>query len=122
MELMSQRDPARDKVLSYERDGRYDYGNSNKAARKGVPSRKAWVNRTFRHAIRAAIEPNDPERTDEVVQRVRRKDWHKSPDLPLVSWVMRRKLAHLSKPSDSSAESSALLDEAERRLYRKRGK
>jgi hypothetical protein len=122
MEPMSQRDPARDKILSYERDGRYDYGNSNKAARKGVPWRKAWVNRTFHHAIRAAIEPNDPDRTDEVVERVRRKDWHKTPDIPLVSWVTRRKSGHLSNPSDSSAEASALLDEAERRLYGKRGK
>jgi len=54
-----QRDPVQDKLLSYERDGRNDYGNSKKSGRKGVPWRKSWVNRSFRRAVSRSLVAQD---------------------------------------------------------------
>jgi hypothetical protein len=115
------RDPARDKILSYEKDGRNDYGNSKKSGRKGVPWRKAWVNRTFRHGVRGVIDERDPERTDERVGHVRRKEWQKGSDLPLAAWVARPSAARVRATVPRSLKSSRLRAEAERRLVQKTG-
>lgn len=114
------RDPAGEKILSYIRDRRNDWGNSKHASRKGVPWRKAWVNRTFRRAVEQAIDESDTEGTDDRIDGIRRNDWRKCPDVPLATWVDRPTKAH---PGGSAGGSSrcGLRTQAQRRLVKKRG-
>jgi len=45
--MSDRKSPAEKKIESYVRDGRNIYGEIGKSSRKWIPSRKAWVNRTY---------------------------------------------------------------------------
>jgi hypothetical protein len=84
------RSPQEEKALSYAKDRRYAYGNSNKAARRAVPRRKRSVNKANRHAaqqfLAEARGPVDVIRAEGVEDRLhgrRPKRWRKWPDIPL---------------------------------------
>jgi hypothetical protein len=49
--------PQEKKVLSYQKDRRNTYGESVHGARKAIPQRKAWVNRSYRHGVRQQLTP-----------------------------------------------------------------
>ena len=93
------RSPQEEKALSYARDRRYVYGNSNKAARKAVPRRKRSVNKANRHAeqqiLAKALGPVDVLRAESAEDRLhgrRPKRWRKWPDVPLGRVLELRKL------------------------------
>jgi hypothetical protein len=54
LDMDRKRSPQEKKILSYLKDGRNKYGENDKAARKAIPARKAWVNRTYRRTVRQA--------------------------------------------------------------------
>jgi hypothetical protein len=47
--------PQEKKILSYQKDRRNTYGESTHGARKAIPRRKAWVNRSYRHTTRQQL-------------------------------------------------------------------
>lgn len=91
--------PQQKKALSYVKDRRNNHGESDKAARKAIPARKAGENRKARrkagHAL-AVIERIDEGMADMVesslahdIERV--GGWTKSADVPLGEHVATQK-------------------------------
>ena len=90
--------PQDKKALSYAKDRRACYGESNKGPRKIIPRRKASENRSNRHKVAQSL--SDIPRLDEaaaaVVESSARHDvnraggWRKSPDIPLAQHVERQ--------------------------------
>jgi hypothetical protein len=109
-------EPQENKVLDYERDRRYSYGNSNKAARKGVPWRKAWVNRTYRRRARQVVQLSDPEEIGTDIG-VTRESWSKASDIPLALHVDSRWRIRQQRGGNDPSRSP-LRDEAARRVRR----
>ncbi|HEV7643485.1 MAG TPA: hypothetical protein VGO50_06015 [Pyrinomonadaceae bacterium] len=94
---MVKRTPQEKKELSYAKDRRNTYGESDKGSRKTIPANKARVNRLYRRKVndvlQAAPELAEPEVVDAVehkVASVKRKVWKKSPDTPLGEVVEMR--------------------------------
>lgn len=87
------RTPQDKKRLSYDRDGRSDYGENDKASRKAIPFRKRWVNKTYRKAVKQTIIKNitllhdQPELLDAEIKEVKRKPWKKSADKRLGDYL-----------------------------------
>jgi hypothetical protein len=84
------RSPQEKKALSYARDRRNAYGESDKGSRKAIPLHKRLVSRANRHAARQQLsETGDrvaserAERVEERVQGAKPKTWRKWPDQPL---------------------------------------
>jgi hypothetical protein len=79
------RSPQDKKLLSYLKDRRNSYGESDKASRKAIPARKAWVNRTYRRSVRQVTRTDAEEIEDlaSAIRSIRRKPWKKSPDRTL---------------------------------------
>lgn len=95
---MKQRTPQEKKRLSYEKDRRNRYGQSNKAPRRLIPLRKAKSRRAFRHAasgiMREAVQDPDglpQDRAENRAALVDRKRWEKSPDLHLKHAIEAKK-------------------------------
>lgn len=93
------RSPEEEKRLSYERDCRPSYGNSDKAARKAIPLRKAIENRQDRRRASQALgkfTAVDDEKAD-LIESSARQDvyrvggWRKGPDTPLGQCVKYQK-------------------------------
>jgi hypothetical protein len=122
---MGRKSPQEKKILSYEKDGRNSYGESDKGSRKRIRRRKAWVNRTMRHAVTQVLGPakhDKPDAIDSVdTTAIRRKPWKKGADVPLVhvveSSLQQRKRR---KIIDSVPEPSPLQLEAKRRLRKRK--
>jgi hypothetical protein len=74
------RTPREKKELSYAKDCRSNYGNSDKAARKSVPRSKAWQRRANRRLAHQTLATHGEDR----LGLIRPKTWwRKWPDLPL---------------------------------------
>jgi hypothetical protein len=116
--------PAEKKRLSYLKDCRPSYGNSDKAARKAVPRRKAIQNRHDRHAAKQSLVVM-PDRTEldadliesSLVHDVYRVGgWRKGADTPLGEVVKSQKEARISRMGGKAfrrvkqAEFRAFLD------------
>jgi hypothetical protein len=122
---MGRKSPQEKKILSYEKDGRNSYGESDKGARKRIPRRKTWVNRTMRHAVTQVLGTAKRDKPDAIADvdttTIRRKAWKKDADLALVhvveSSLQQRKRR---KIIDAVPEPSPLQLEAKRRLRRRR--
>lgn len=87
---MRRRTPQEKKALSYVRDCRYNYGESNKGSRRSIRCNKRFPHRANRHHVHltllALTGTPDPlvDEAAEVRLRGRRpKSWRKWPDLPL---------------------------------------
>ena len=107
---MTDRDPFEEKVRTYQYDGRNQYRENDKSSRKSIRFRKAWVNRTYRRAVRQKLDPeSSPEGVEDGVLRVARKRWRKYGDAPLAEVL------------ESETEKSAARREALRRV-RKSGR
>ncbi|HEY3144596.1 MAG TPA: hypothetical protein VGJ86_25925 [Acidimicrobiales bacterium] len=110
--------PQEKKIRSYQRDGRNMYGQSTGGSRRGVRRRKQLVNKANRRAASQALDHADPVVAEAATDTIGPKRWQKSPDAPLVEWVVRQRGLRAEVPPIDSG----LLREAERRLGRsKRG-
>lgn len=74
--------PQQKKLYSYAKDGRNGRAESRSVANKAISKRKAKANRAFRRAQVQALTKDD-----EIVARVDRKSFKKSPDVPLAVYV-----------------------------------
>ncbi|MCM0676321.1 hypothetical protein NCC78_16735 [Micromonospora phytophila] len=95
---MRRRSPQEKKALSYARDCRYNYGESNKGSRRGIRRNKRFPHRANRHhdhLTLAALAGTPDLLVDEAAEvrlRGRRpKSWRKWPDLPLGVVVASRR-------------------------------
>ncbi|GAA2117829.1 hypothetical protein [Actinomadura alba] len=123
---MPQKTPQEKKRLSYTKDRRPNYGNSDKAARTSVPARKRQVNRANRHRAQqdllAATGRPDAETAYAAEERLasrRPKTWKKWPDLPLGIWVEGVLERRAGRDEGDSADGERL-DRVRRRLRRPR--
>ena len=106
------RSPQEKKALSYAKDRRNAYGETDKGSRKAIPLRKRKVNRANRHAARQQLdevgdriapdEAEHAERVEERVQGIKPKTWRKFPDEPL-GQVVQRKLLRRAQQSERDA-------------------
>ena len=104
--------PQEKKTLSYKKDCRYSYGESNKGSRKTVPRRKKNVNRSFRRKTQSlelkniAAKALDDDSVQTKIDSLYRKDWKKVNDIPLQehikSQLFRRVLRFGRKEKHSS--------------------
>ncbi|MBC6456585.1 hypothetical protein [Actinomadura sp. HBU206391] len=121
---MPRKTPQEKKRLSYAKDRRPNYGNSDKAARTTVPARKRQVNRANRHRARqdllAAMGRPDAAAAYAAEGHLasrRPKTWKKFPDLPLGIWV-EGILERRAEREEGDVADRARLDRAQRRLRR----
>jgi hypothetical protein len=92
---LTRKSPQEKKQLSFAKDRRNTYGNSDKAARKAIPLRKAIENRKNRHKNNQAVAmiPSLDDAHAELVESSARQDvyraggWTKSADTPLGEYV-----------------------------------
>lgn len=79
--------PQEKKRLSYAKDCRNTYGESDKGSRTSIKRNKAFSNRRLRRAIAQAliseIESNDSGSVQNAERRLTRYKWKKSSDTPL---------------------------------------
>jgi len=90
--MKKRRTPQEKKKLSLGKDRRNAYGNNDKAARTGIPRKRALKNRKYRHNVRQAIASGIalPETIDEAASAIRRKEWRKRRDVPLGEMLKRK--------------------------------
>ena len=101
--MKTQRTPQEKKLLSYEKDRRNGYGESDKGSRKSIRFRKRWVNQTYRSSVKQIVgqvisvesvdkqtEQDRLERVDQKVKSHQRKFWKKSPDISLKEYIRRQ--------------------------------
>jgi hypothetical protein len=79
--------PQEKKRLSYAKDCRNTYGESDKGSRKSIKRNKAFSSRRFRHAVAQAllneIKSNDSDLLQKTVQKLTRSKWRKVSDTSL---------------------------------------
>lgn len=98
-----QRTPQEKKRLSYEKDRRNAYGESNKGSRKSIRFRKQWVNQTYRSSVkqlvgqgvsvRSSDEQAGQDCVDSLEEKInshQRKFWKKSPDISLKDFIRQQ--------------------------------
>jgi hypothetical protein len=106
-----QRDPERDKALSYERDRRNTFGQSTGGSRNAIGVHKRAVRRGNRRAEHVALDsevpaPGDEDvaaRLDTALNGKAPKRWDKVPDTPLGE-VVEQKLGRRRVPRDSESD------------------
>src|ERR1051325_6606143 len=115
---MRVRTPQQKKALSYAKDCRNNYGESDKGSRKAIPQRKAGVNRGYRRRINQILsgkELNNPDQIDFIdskVKNVRRMYWKKAADEPLGAFVKRkleRRRTHAGNGKTARKRAAAFL-------------
>lgn len=92
------RTPQEKKRLSLAKDRRNAYGNSDKAARKAIPMRKALERRKARHRAEqdTLALPQVEETLADALESSIRADtyrtggWTKGPDIPLANWIAKQ--------------------------------
>lgn len=90
--------PQEKKALSYKKDCRYSYGESNKGSRKTVPRRKKNVNRGFRRKAKSlelkniTLQALDDDSIQTKMACIQRKDWKKVSDIPLQEHVKYQRI------------------------------
>jgi hypothetical protein len=105
--------PQAKKRLSYLKDRRNSYGESDKASRKAIPRRKQIQSQNERRVVRQALAkastPDLEDRLDDATakaRRLRKEGWAKEPDTPLGK-MLERKLAQRTKAGMIPAKVSA---------------
>ena len=95
--MKGERTPQEKKQLSYERDRRGDYGNSNKGSRKSIPLHKRIVIRSHRRATKQQLPKNalvapveDLVEAEARVLSIPRKRWEKWPNVSLAEFIARQ--------------------------------
>ncbi len=78
-------DPEEEKIRDYTKQRRNAWGENDKSSRKAIRLRKAWVNRSYRRAVRQAVDAvHEHDDVTDAAQKIRRKEWKKGADLPLL--------------------------------------
>ena len=98
MPLKRRRSPKEKKALSYEKDRRNCYGESDKGARKTIPRNKAKGHRSLRRRAAASLSRYETLEEDEaaLTENALRSDldrfkrWKKSPDQPLADHLKQQ--------------------------------
>lgn len=96
--MKKRRTPQEKKALSYQKDCRPAYGQHDKGSRKIIPTRKRWVNRTYRRTIKHLLT-TAPDQPDEEInlnidiqtQNKKRPFWRKFPDKPLGEYLKEKR-------------------------------
>jgi len=91
--------PQEKKRKRYLKDRRNSYAENDKSSRKAIRFRKKWVNKTYRSNINNKLRNNNDLDLDNSVKSVRKKDWKKSPDIPLIDYV-KMQLKHRKERID----------------------
>ncbi len=99
------RTPQEKKALSYERDRRNAYGESDKGSRKTIPARKAGENRKDRRKVNQSLVvlPTVEAATAEMIESDAVNDvfrvggWTKSPDIPLADHIEKTRLDQVAR-------------------------
>lgn len=112
--MKRQRSPQEKKILSYQKDRRNSYGESDKGSRSSIRRNKAFVNRNYRRAVKQVLDPYDPQESEVAADEVARSDWTKVSDTSLADWIESSRL-YVEGPQ----RDSALRQEAKRRLASK---
>ncbi len=95
------RTPQEKKLLSYEKDHRDSYGESNKGSRKTVPRKKQVSNQRYRHNVNQLVKIS-AENTEEIenkINDIRNIRWKKSNDQPLGLFLNRKGKLDIGKIS-----------------------
>jgi hypothetical protein len=88
--------PQEKKRLSYAKDRRNTFGENSKASRKGIPLRKARLNRAERHtqdhllAVAVTASEDDLASVDNQVKATEPRKWRKDPDTPRGEYLVRQ--------------------------------
>ncbi|MEM9009951.1 MAG: hypothetical protein AAGE18_01900 [Pseudomonadota bacterium] len=94
--------PREKKRASLSRDGRNDYGQSDKAARKAIPRNKAKANRRIRRAAdSAAVVGETPP------PRLAKSRWQKAPDRRLGAYIATQVRARENRVGGKARRHSA---------------
>ena len=124
------RSPQEKKALSYAMDRRNDYGENDKASRKGIRLRKRDPNRADRHRKRQVLSGAAGITVDEVIAEdaehvlIAKKSkwftvrWRKCPDAPLVDSIERQLRRRARAGMDDPTVLEARIDRVRRRLGR----
>lgn len=99
------RSPQEKKALSYERDRRNGYGESDKGSRKTIPARKAGENRRDRRKVNQSlvILPTVEAAAGEMIESDAANDvfrvggWTKAPDIPLADHIEKKTGGRISR-------------------------
>jgi len=114
-------DPREEKILDYLHESRNTYGENDKSSRKSIRFRKAWVNRTYRRGVDAALAAaTDPDEIADNVRAVRRMDWKKGRDDPLGEVLAAKEARTAAAGGGPPASTSPARREAARRQRRRR--
>jgi hypothetical protein len=122
-EAIVSKTPQEKKILSYQKDRRNTYGESTHGARKAIPQRKAWVNRTYRHTVRQQLWTTNTGADHDLdpVGKVKRKGWVKAADTRLGDVVYakhaRRNTMGVNEAPPAPSPAQA---EAKRRVLQRR--
>ena len=94
---MKRRTPQEKKALSYARDRRNCYGESDKGSRIAIRLNKVKPQRAFRRNVNqilqseaSGVDSEQAETVESRVKSIRRRDWYKHPDKPLGEYVETR--------------------------------
>ncbi len=95
------RTPQEKKQLSYQKDHRDSYGESNKGSRKTVPRKKQNANQKYRHNVNqlVKISAENAEEIENKIKDIRNIGWKKANDQPLGIFLNRKGKLAISKIS-----------------------
>jgi hypothetical protein len=95
--------PQEKKQLSYKKDHRDSYGESNKGSRKTIPRKKQIFNQRYRQNINQILKKagneTDQELTENKIKETKRNHWKKSAHEPLGLFLNRKGKLNISKIS-----------------------
>ncbi len=111
--------PQDKKVLSYQKDRRNCYGQSDKASRKAIPRHKRLAARSLRRTAKLALAATS-DVSMEPTKPARRKGWKKHPDRPLADHLDHAYDYGRDGLDQRRQDKRGLRAEAKRRLKRSR--
>jgi len=104
---MKRKTPQEKKALSYAKDRRNAYGESDKGSRKSIRRNKTFPSRAYRKAVNdilqgavGEIDLAKAESVDVKAKEIKRRKWKKYPDKPLgeiVASRLERRESHAGK-------------------------
>ncbi len=95
--MKGRKTPQEKKSLSYARDRRNTYGESDKGSRTSIKRNKTKPSRAYRRSVNQILQSEasssdlqNAELLDAEVRSVKRRKWRKCPDTPLGQYVKER--------------------------------
>ncbi len=104
---MKQRTPQEKKSLSYAKDRRNAYGESDKGSRKSIRRNKTFPSRAYRKTINnilqdavGVIDLEKAEAVDAEAKEIKRRKWKNCPDMTLGKIIEERLEERITKTAD----------------------